>query len=82
MPRVGFELTIPVFDRAKTIHALDCAATVIGTWKLHTVNCVCVNGLEITNCIMRCSVIITFTVYYGDEMKEGEMGGTRSAHEK
>jgi hypothetical protein len=30
MPRVGFEPTIPVFERAKTVHALDCAATVIG----------------------------------------------------
>jgi hypothetical protein len=30
MPRVGFEPTIPVFERAKTVHAVDCAATVIG----------------------------------------------------
>jgi hypothetical protein len=30
MPQVGFELTIPVFDRAKTVHALAHAATVIG----------------------------------------------------
>jgi hypothetical protein len=30
MLRVGFEPTIPVFDRAKTVHALDRAATVIG----------------------------------------------------
>jgi hypothetical protein len=30
MPRVGFEPTIPAFERAKTIHALDRAATVIG----------------------------------------------------
>jgi hypothetical protein len=27
---MGFELTIPVFERAKTFHALDRAATVIG----------------------------------------------------
>jgi hypothetical protein len=25
MPRVGFEPTIPVFQGAKTVHALDCA---------------------------------------------------------
>jgi hypothetical protein len=31
MPQVGFELTIPVFERVKTVHALDRAATVIGT---------------------------------------------------
>jgi hypothetical protein len=30
MPRVGFEPTIPVFERAKTVHALDRAATLIG----------------------------------------------------
>jgi hypothetical protein len=30
MPRVGFEPTIPVFERAKTVHALDRVATVIG----------------------------------------------------
>jgi hypothetical protein len=30
MPWVGFEPTIPVFERAKEVHALDCAATVIG----------------------------------------------------
>jgi hypothetical protein len=27
MPQVGFEPTIPVFERAKTVHALDRAAT-------------------------------------------------------
>jgi hypothetical protein len=30
MPRVGFEPTIPAFERAKTVHVLHCAATVIG----------------------------------------------------
>jgi hypothetical protein len=30
MPRVGFEPTIPSFERAKTVHAVDRAATVIG----------------------------------------------------
>jgi hypothetical protein len=30
MPQAGFELMIPVFERAKTVHALDRAATVIG----------------------------------------------------
>jgi hypothetical protein len=30
MPRVRFEPTIPVFERAKTVQALDRAATVIG----------------------------------------------------
>jgi hypothetical protein len=30
MPRVGFQLTIPEFQRAKTVHALDRAAIAIG----------------------------------------------------
>jgi hypothetical protein len=29
MTWVGFEPTIPVFDRSKTVHALDFAATVL-----------------------------------------------------
>jgi hypothetical protein len=31
MPRVGYEPTIPMFERMKTVHALDCAAALIGT---------------------------------------------------
>jgi hypothetical protein len=30
MHRVGFEPTIPAFERAKTFHALECSATVFG----------------------------------------------------
>jgi hypothetical protein len=30
MSRMGFEPTSPVFERAKTVHSLDRAATVIG----------------------------------------------------
>jgi hypothetical protein len=30
MPRVGFEPTIPAFEQAKTVHALDRAANVTG----------------------------------------------------
>jgi hypothetical protein len=30
MPWVGFESTIPFSERAKTVHALDCSATVTG----------------------------------------------------
>jgi hypothetical protein len=30
MPQAEFEPTVPVFERAKTVHALDRAATVIG----------------------------------------------------
>jgi hypothetical protein len=31
MPQVGFEPTIPLFERAKTVHDLARVATVIGT---------------------------------------------------
>jgi hypothetical protein len=31
MPWMGFEPTIPALERAKTVHALYCAATVIGS---------------------------------------------------
>jgi hypothetical protein len=37
MPRIGFERAIPVFVRAKTGHALDNSATVIGLIKITTV---------------------------------------------
>jgi hypothetical protein len=30
MPRMGLEPTTPAFERAKTVHALDRTATVIG----------------------------------------------------
>jgi hypothetical protein len=30
MPRVGFEPTIPMFERTKKVHALDRSGTVIG----------------------------------------------------
>jgi hypothetical protein len=36
MPPVGFEPTIPVFKRAKTVHDLDHAATVIGSLQIIT----------------------------------------------
>jgi hypothetical protein len=31
MPREGFKPTTPVFERAKTVHALERAATVMGS---------------------------------------------------
>jgi hypothetical protein len=32
MPQVGFEPTIPVFKRAKTVHDFDRPATVVGRY--------------------------------------------------
>jgi hypothetical protein len=33
MPRVEFELTTPVYEQQKILHALGCAATVIGNFQ-------------------------------------------------
>jgi hypothetical protein len=38
MPQLGFEPTIPVFERAKTVHASDRAATVVGDVLIITKN--------------------------------------------
>jgi hypothetical protein len=34
MPQMGFEPTIPVFQKQKAVHALDRAAAVIGLVKI------------------------------------------------
>jgi hypothetical protein len=38
MPLVGLEPTISALERAKTVHALNCAATVIGLFSITAVN--------------------------------------------
>jgi hypothetical protein len=57
MPRVGFEPTIPAFEREKTIHVLDRAATVIDTtilaWKLITISNKSENYNQIRNLFHR-----------------------------
>jgi hypothetical protein len=47
MLRVGFEPTVPVFERAKTIYGLDCLATLIGIWVRGLQNCI--NYININN---------------------------------
>jgi hypothetical protein len=37
MPRVGFEPTIPAFEREKMVHSLDCADTVTGKTHIYEV---------------------------------------------
>jgi hypothetical protein len=51
MPRVGFEPTIPVFVRAKTFHASDRAATVIGFGNIMLSNYFTVTSLDET-CVL------------------------------
>jgi hypothetical protein len=48
MPRVGFEPTIPAFERAKTYHALDRAVTVTGWFSITTVYSLSGNAAYIT----------------------------------
>jgi hypothetical protein len=36
MPQDGFELVIPVFERAKRVYALDPAATAIGSLEIYS----------------------------------------------
>jgi hypothetical protein len=38
MPLVGFESMIPVFERAKTVHALERAATVSAGYSTPSIN--------------------------------------------
>jgi hypothetical protein len=44
MTQVGFEPTVPVFERLKTVHALDLAATVIGNTFDTNRKCYILNG--------------------------------------
>jgi hypothetical protein len=53
-PRVGYEPTIPAFERAETVHSLDCAATVIGKNVRVSVN----NSTKIT---FGCAIFYLYT---------------------
>jgi hypothetical protein len=44
MHLVAFEPTIPVFERTKTVHAFDRAATVIGMITLYEINATIIVG--------------------------------------
>jgi hypothetical protein len=46
MPRVEFEPTIPVFEQAKTVYALDCAAIMIGSIYIYIVQCLATGGRQ------------------------------------
>jgi hypothetical protein len=39
VPRIGFEPTIPVLERTKTVHASDRSATVIGSYTRTSATC-------------------------------------------
>jgi hypothetical protein len=50
MPPVEFDPTIPVFERAKTVHALESAATVIGYYGIRT-------------CVWKTAVMVILTIF-------------------
>jgi hypothetical protein len=52
MPCVGFEPTIAVFERAKTVHALDCAVNVIDLFTITRYKTNQIN-IEFKICIFR-----------------------------
>jgi hypothetical protein len=51
MPRVGFEPTIPMFELARTVHALDRAATVIGLEVSNHLECTASRKTSHYNCV-------------------------------
>jgi hypothetical protein len=51
MPRLGVQPTIPLFERAKTFHTLDRAATVIG--KLLITNKINYRFMQAKNTVLR-----------------------------
>jgi hypothetical protein len=62
MPRVGFEQTIPVFERKKTGHALDRAASVTGPVKWYLYVIIWLNRKEYMECSSRRNGEEGFTV--------------------
>jgi hypothetical protein len=54
VPRVGFEHRILVFERAKTVHALDCAAAMI--------NRKCLNNSQLTIQFGQTLIVINFLI--------------------
>jgi hypothetical protein len=58
-PQVGFESVIQVFERAKKVHVLDCAATVIGLSSILE----SLNNLRIKNRLKMSKFYTTFTDY-------------------
>jgi hypothetical protein len=82
MPPMGFESTIPVFERAQTVHALDRAATMIGhyydddDYYYHYYHYCCTSKLLL---LERYSFkILDTTVYCDTEMRKQTCSGGRT----
>jgi hypothetical protein len=62
---MGSEPTIPVFELTKTVYALDCAATVIGS----------INIIRTIKSIKRCAAYAAHILIVGDCLKNLEIDG-------
>jgi hypothetical protein len=69
MPCVGLELTIPTFERGKTVHALDRSATVTGAKIIYTYKVTCKHIHIYINKKYECTYIHSSQVHY---IKEGK----------
>jgi hypothetical protein len=67
MPRVGFEHTIPAFERAKAVRALDRAATVAGDYSLKSALNQSVHLCLLTD--YQSSSVVGNTMYFLHEIK-------------
>jgi hypothetical protein len=73
MPQVGFEPTNPVFERAKTVHASDLAAAVIGSpvvyclFKCVSSGTISINRLLLTFYLMSNAIKYNNNVFYGPQ---------------
>jgi hypothetical protein len=60
MPCVGFEPMIPASERAKTVHALDRAATAISSFSVYHLHII--PPFDVTYCVCKCTHTINVQV--------------------
>jgi hypothetical protein len=68
---MGFEPTIPVFEGAKTVHASDRGATVIGTFVTTTCKLSCKQRMGI-KLYLTFSTVITDVIHTDTRLKTDE----------
>jgi hypothetical protein len=69
MLRVGFEPTIPAFERVKTVHTSDHAATVIGRSVLYLMLNILTKEIPLTELLMMIAQMVKkFLTFYGTGM--------------
>jgi hypothetical protein len=58
MPQVEFEPTTPMFERVKTVHALDRAATVIGQEDIWSSKCIAPRILYLLDRLRKWEIVL------------------------